>query len=301
MANEVLVALDGSEKDGRAVAAALAVADLVNAHVDLVRVIPRVSDRVLNQAELVGLNRWQGGDRVEVEQQLARQATSLTTTAGRRIDWHVLEGASVSRLLVEAAECPDVQAIVMGTRGPTQVGLLVGSVADQVMRESPKAVVLVPPGAADLAGRPVRFERLLVPLDGSNLAAHSVDFLLSLPRTHALELVMLEVVASPHEVATAERRLRDLADRASSASVSAAQHVIVSDNTAKAIAGAVRELFVDMIAMSTRGLGGLRRLVLGSVAQSVVRAAETPILLLTPAMLAAAVLTPSKSALETAR
>jgi len=40
--------------------------------------------------------------------------------------------------------------------------------------------------------------------------------------------------------------------------------------------------------MSTRGEGGLRRLILGSVAEGVVRAGEVPVLLLTPAMLAAA-------------
>lgn len=287
MANEVLVALDGSEKDGRALSVALAVANLLDAGVRLVRVIPCLSDRTANQAELIGLDQRHASDRVEVGQQLARQAAGLTTSAGHAAHWDVLEGASAPRLLVEAAECPDVQAIVMGTRGPTEAGLaLVGSVADTVMRESPKPVVLVPPDGADLAGRKIRFERLLVPLDGSTLAARSVDFLLALPRANALELVMVEVVGSRRDVAAAELRLRDVADRASGASVRVAHHVIIADETAKAISGAVRELFVDMIAMSTRGLGGLRRLVLGSVAQGVIRAAETPILLLTPAMLA---------------
>jgi len=287
MPNEVLVALDGSEKDGRALSVALAVANLLDAGVRLVRVIPGLSDRTANQAELIGLGQRHGGDRVEVGQQLARQAAGLTTSADHSIDWDVLEGASAPRLLIEAAECLEVQAIVMGTRGPTGVGLaLVGSVADEVMRESPKPVVLVPPGGADLAGRKLRFERLLVPLDGSTLSVRSVDFLLGLPQAHTLELVMVEVVPSARSIPAAEQRLRDIADRALRASVHVAHHVIVADETAKAISGAVRELFVDMIAMSTRGRGGLRRLVLGSVAQGVVRAAETPILLLTPAMLA---------------
>jgi nucleotide-binding universal stress UspA family protein len=43
-----------------------------------------------------------------------------------------------------------------------------------------------------------------------------------------------------------------------------------------------------MIAMSTRGAGGLGRLVLGSVAQGVLRASELPVLLLTPRILAGA-------------
>ena len=60
----------------------------------------------------------------------------------------------------------------------------------------------------------------------------------------------------------------------------------VGDDAAEIIAGAVREYLVEMIAMSTRGRGGLRRLVLGSVAEGVVRASEVPVLMLTPATLA---------------
>jgi len=285
--NEVLVTLDGSEKDGRALAVALAVADLMNAGVRLVRVIPCVPERIAKQAEFLGLDRSGGGDRLDVEWQLAQLAERLTTHVDWPIARQVLEGASVPRLILEAARCTDVRAVVMGTRGPTQAGLaLVGSVADEVMRDSPKPVVLVPPGTADLAGRQVHFRRLLVPLDDSPLAARSVDFLLALPHAHDLELVLVEVVQNPNEVPAAKRRLRIMADRASLGSARVTYHVIIAEETATAISGAVRAFFVDMIAMSTRGQSGLRRLVLGSIAQGVVRTAETPILLLTPAMLA---------------
>ncbi len=38
----------------------------------------------------------------------------------------------------------------------------------------------------------------------------------------------------------------------------------------------------DMIAMSTRGLSGFKRLILGSIAKQVVEAAEVPVLLFPP-------------------
>lgn len=47
------------------------------------------------------------------------------------------------------------------------------------------------------------------------------------------------------------------------------------------IVDAIRGDLVEFIAMSTRGEGGLRRLMLGSVAEHVVRHSEVPVLLVT--------------------
>jgi nucleotide-binding universal stress UspA family protein len=61
--------------------------------------------------------------------------------------------------------------------------------------------------------------------------------------------------------------------------------VLVNGNPVPVIIEALRELLCDLIAMSTRGQSGLRRLVVGSVAQGVVAASEVPVLLVTPASL----------------
>jgi hypothetical protein len=52
---------------------------------------------------------------------------------------------------------------------------------------------------------------------------------------------------------------------------------------AQAIVEAARMRRVDLIVMSTHGRSGLRRVVLGSVAESVVRGTQTPILLVSAA------------------
>jgi nucleotide-binding universal stress UspA family protein len=162
-----------------------------------------------------------------------------------------------------------------------------GSVADRVMRECPKPVVLVPPGASYVEGRQIEIRRLLLALDGSVLAARSIDFLLEMPRAIELEFVLMEVVHNPADIPFIERRLQRGADRFYERSAEAVPRVILGGDTAQTIVAAVREFHIDMIAMSTRGEGGLQRLVLGSVAEGVVRAAEVPVLLLTPTMLAA--------------
>jgi nucleotide-binding universal stress UspA family protein len=65
-----------------------------------------------------------------------------------------------------------------------------------------------------------------------------------------------------------------------------AVRVVRGPDAAAAIIGAVREELVEAIVMSTRGAGGLGRLILGSVAEQVVRSSELPVMLLTPRVLA---------------
>jgi nucleotide-binding universal stress UspA family protein len=55
--------------------------------------------------------------------------------------------------------------------------------------------------------------------------------------------------------------------------------VRIAEGPAPAILAYARRHDVDLIAMSTHGHGGLRRLVLGSVADKVLRGANVPILL----------------------
>lgn len=56
----------------------------------------------------------------------------------------------------------------------------------------------------------------------------------------------------------------------------------VSSNTADALLTAAAEQHADLIALTTHGRGGLRRLVLGSVADKIVRASGLPVYLTRP-------------------
>ena len=286
--NQIMVALDGSEKEQRALPVSLALANIADSGLHLVRVIAPLSDRLSNQAELIGLDPKRAPARRQAEEETAAVARSLTTQSGRAVSWEVLDGSDVPLVLSTVARERDVRVVVMGTRAASATGRAIrGSVADRVMRECPKPVVLVPPGASDLRGKQIEIKRLLVPLDGSALASRSVDFLLDTIHTFDLELVLLEVVQNPADAPFMERRLQSAADRFHGRSAEAVPRIVPGVDVPKAIVAAVREFTSDLIAMSTRGEGGLRRFVLGSVAEGVIRAAEVPVLLLTPAMLAA--------------
>ena len=272
MQQPVMVALDGSEKDGRAVAAAAAIQKLSGRDLQFVRVIGTdvmVVDGPDGPAQLATL-----------VDRLPPNAELVATTAGR-------EARDIAAALVDHATAREVLLIVLATRAPGKRSrAIAGSVADQVMRDSPRPVILVPPGAAFMSGKEPTISRVLVPLDDSSLSLRSLEFIIELPRARELEYVLLEVIVNESLRTTAQTRLGNTAAWLRSRGAKGVEVLVDhAPDPADAITGAVRTALVDSIVMSTRGAGGLGRLLLGSVAEGVVRKSELPVMLLTPRML----------------
>ena len=315
MTTSVLVPLDGSEKDERAFPAAAAVADLTGGDLRLIRVFDTPTDNLSARAGRMGVLDAAREIRTDMERSVRGRAERLSADIGRPVSAEIAEGFDVARTLVDRAAEPDTDFVVMATRAAGTVGrALRGSVADRVMRESPRPVVLVPPGTDDTRGKHIRLGRVLVPLDGSELALRVIDHLLALPKASDLEYVLAEVITSGFvnrdakpEVPEAERetpvldaysglpdvararqqaaqRLNVVADRLRARGAEAVEvRVVEAADPAAAINRLVRGALVDFIAMSTRGAGGLKRFVLGSVAERLVRESEVPVLLVSPA------------------
>jgi nucleotide-binding universal stress UspA family protein len=133
--------------------------------------------------------------------------------------------------------------------------------------------------------------KILVPLDGSSVAEIALPEAVELARGGAT-LVLLRAAepvrlpaADPTErqvkiVREAERYLAAVAAWARKAGVTEIETSVWYAPPAEAIIEAARVRDVDLIVMSTHGRSGLGRLVLGSVAETVVRGTTTPILLL---------------------
>jgi len=314
MTTTVLVPLDGSDKDERALPAAAAVADLAGGELHLIRVLDTPIDGLSPRARTMGVLDAAREIRTDMERSVQGLADRLTADTGRRVTAEVAEGFDVAQVLVDRSTEPATELVVMATRAAGPVGrALRGSVADRVMRESPRPVVLVPPGADDTRGKQIRLGRVLVPLDGSDLALRAVDHLLALPKATDLQYVLTEVVTSGFvdapaapglsgwaadtraleayaglpDIARAReeatQRLLVVAERLRSKGAKDVRvRVVEAADAAAAINRMVRDELVDFIAMSTRGASGLKRFVLGSVAERVVRESEVPVLLVTP-------------------
>jgi nucleotide-binding universal stress UspA family protein len=142
---------------------------------------------------------------------------------------------------------------------------------------------------------------MLVPLDGSEVAERVIPYVERLAAATDASVVLLQAVptaasfasigASPAPgvtdfVATAER-IHDEADEylATTAEMLAAQgvrttHAVADGPPAEEILRAAEQERADLIAMTTRGRGGFERLILGSVADEVLRKALLPVFLL---------------------
>ncbi len=221
---------------------------------------------------------------------------------GVRAEAHVLVGrpADELRTFIEGS---DADLVVMAShgRGPVTRAWL-GSVADSLVRESKLPLMLVHPQHPDepsyQAALPVR--RVLVPLDGSEMAESAVDSAIGIfgPET---EITLIRVVQSPeHSVssylpdtirenaeaedvsARAEHQLAITQGKFEDSTESVETRLIESDHVGKAIAEYAEAHDFDAIAIATHGRSGVRRLALGSVADKVVRSARRPVLVLRP-------------------
>lgn len=299
----ILVPLDGSGKDGRALAVAADIAGLAGADVVLLRVEPSAEKRLADVGPLAVLAAAHP-QRGESEAEVTAVAADLRARIDRDVISSVIESGDVPAAILAAAEAHNAIAIVMATQAPRAVGRMVhGSVADQVVRDSSRPVVLVPPGASDISGKRVQFRRVLVPLDGSRASHRVIDTLVTLPGVKQLELILLHVARRERTggqplpptdpvIATgqppewihvqaeqAQRHLDEIATRLRGMGITATTRVVESADAARSIIDAIRGEPADAIAMGTRGAGGVKRLVHGSVATSVVRESEVPVML----------------------
>jgi nucleotide-binding universal stress UspA family protein len=284
----VVASVDGSEKATRAIPVAVAIAKLAGADLVVIRVIDVPSERLLAHAETLGLEDAAVSGRQAAEAQLADLVAEVIVGPDQRVTFDVLEQRDVADAITAYATQVQACVLVLATRAAKPLGrVIAGSVADRVVRESPYPVALVPPGAALPEGKDVRIKRVLVPQDGSSLALRCLEFLIDLPNAKDLEYVLVEIVATKELRVDAESRLKQSAAWLRVRGVNSVELVVAeATDAAAAIVGVASDVHPDIIAMSTRGASGLGRLILGSVAEGVVRRSELPILLLTPRMLA---------------
>ncbi len=135
------------------------------------------------------------------------------------------------------------------------------------------------------------FARILVPLDGSPLAEGILPEVAELATLDGAELMLLRVAlahtfpgvdatdAQVYAVEEAEGYLAEVERRLAPQGITVTRAVRYG-HAAEEILDHAQVRRVDLIAMSTHGRTGILRLVLGSVAEAVLRASPVPVLLL---------------------
>lgn len=131
------------------------------------------------------------------------------------------------------------------------------------------------------------FDKILVALDGSELAERILPALEPLLLRPTSELLLVRVVRggaahdeSEHEAALAYVRRMEVQLGAQGFRVGS--NLLVGDDPATEIVTFAAKAGASLICISTHGRTGLRRVVLGSIAERVIRAADRPVLLVNP-------------------
>jgi nucleotide-binding universal stress UspA family protein len=192
--------------------------------------------------------------------------------------------------------------IMMATHGRSGLNrFFLGSATEKVLRatSSPLLVVRAKDGA--VAGDEAIFKSLVVPLDGSELAESVMPSVVELAKQLDLEVILLRAYAVPYGAYTAGEgfydpmnlegflaRLREetidyLKNKTAELKrrgIDRVSYVAKEGLSADEIISFGRESPDRLIAMCTHGYSGVKRWVLGSVTESVVRHSHDPVLVL---------------------
>jgi nucleotide-binding universal stress UspA family protein len=277
----ILVPLDGSTLAEAILPLAEALARDHEASLLLVRALPSLGSA---EAEVRAQE--------EAEAYLGGIAAGVTAR-GLSVEWKVWYEAP-DQAIADATRCEGADLVAMSTHGRGGVSrLLFGSVAESLVRKGPGPVLLV---RGEIAWRPGGLGTILVPLDGSELSEAVLPVVARLAGPFDLTIELFTVVEPMPGYAAAEvpvarveeidRVARDEAERYLSkvAAPLTARGLRVAwtvgrGHAVDAVLRHAQDAGVGLIAMSTHGRSGVGRLLLGSVAERVLRGAPVPVLL----------------------
>jgi nucleotide-binding universal stress UspA family protein len=187
--------------------------------------------------------------------------------------------------IVETAEDEGRDLIVMGVRGASLAQrLLVGSTTARVIGFSSQDVLVVPEKGT------VGWDRILVATDGSEYSRKAVDKALELAAHSGGMLTVIAVLEiSPQIYAVApelaeekiklpEKYVEEVKELAASRGILVEGVVREAECANEVITDVARKKGVDLIVLGSHGRTGLKRLLMGSVTESVIAHTPCPVL-----------------------
>jgi nucleotide-binding universal stress UspA family protein len=302
MLQRILVAVDESPSAQRALNLAVALGRTFGSELVLSHAVDRASTisiaTTLSGAEPALQDILD--EQQSTAEELLQRAAGVARSAGVHAGAVVLDGRPADALLAYVRHNA-VDAIVMGTQGKRGLErAFLGSTAETVLRNSDvPAFVVHLPDVADTAIPPIGsttplFRRILVALDASEQAEAALDLAIDLAAGTQTRLVCCtaldtrelldKAVTYGYSAAPmvdelqreAETLLERRSDRARARGIESGS-IIAHGKPAEAVLRAAHDQDVDLIAIGTHGRHGIHRMLVGSVAESVVRRSHIPV------------------------
>lgn len=297
MLNSFLVSLDESDFDEQILPYASALAQSADVALYLAHVhVPYPPTQFLTTQlvwEGVGVDMWQYDEQDKKEEQgyLEETAKRVGKELGKTVTPALLLG-EVPAAVDEYVKAHGVGLVVVGAhRHRGLLGLGSETVEDALLHHTDLPVLIVPPEAEFPSEDGI--QRILVPLDISERPHTILEPAVELAEATGGELILLHVMPTKSAVGIpvghppgrediAGAYLEGLAERLRETSIVVHSRVVRQTTPVQAILDVIREERVDLIALTTDGHAGLKRALLGSVSESVLRDSHTPVLLERP-------------------
>lgn len=227
-------------------------------------------------------------------EEAAEKARAALARDGLELSSSIREGDTTTQILQEA-EAFEADLLVVGSRGLTGVDrFLLGSVASNVARHAHCPVLVAHAPKHDL-------RHAVLAVDGSEHAGKAVEFTSGLPLPAETEVVVTHVLRPyrpfhgmvPTEPQEVERLVQQARDRSASAAAeiigaarerlrSAGKRAtpnVLEGDPATEILKLAEQSEADLIVAGARGVSAIQRLVVGSVADRLLKSARCSLLL----------------------
>lgn len=296
MFKRLLVALDGSTTAEQVLPYVRTFARGLNLPVELFAVIDA-------RALLTSVDKARGLDRLvregkrKAENYLFRLAKQLP---GIAVKYEVEEGDAAAAIVDKAGQ-KESTLIAITTHGRSGLQRwLLGSVAEKVLRASKNPLLLVRATGDGVTEGEAKLTNIMVPLDGSPMAEQVLPAVTKTAKKLGSEIFLLRVYRNPFSpfisgggiyAANVAEVMNDIRAEARTyleaqmaslqeQGIEAVSYLLQEGEAADEIVAVVRNHPECLIAMSSHGRSGLERWALGSVAETVVRHANNPVLIL---------------------
>jgi nucleotide-binding universal stress UspA family protein len=294
MLNRVLVPLDGSSLAECVLPHAVTLARAFGAHITLVRVVERTP--AIGMARAVDPLSWY--IRKSEAEAYLEDVLNRFAEIELGVNSIVLEGRAAERI-VEYTHDNDIDLIVISSHGRSGLSRWnINSVVQKVILRAYVPVLIVRAYhdvPKELAG--LSYERLLVPLDGSQRAECVLPLATTLTRSCQADLLLAHVVKEPEiprrkpltdeeqalidriverNCEQAERYLKEVRARVPESSQT---RILVSADAAAVLHTLIQQENVDLVALSAHGYSGETRWPYGSIALNLIAYGTTPLLI----------------------
>jgi nucleotide-binding universal stress UspA family protein len=296
MYRKVMVPVDGSSFAEHALPYAVALASAGGGELRLVTVHePHPPGEVYIAGRTESIDAQQSEQQQEYLEAVARR---VGAQSGIQPETSLLVGTPAGAL-ARFATRQHIDLIVMSTHGRGGLSRLwLGSVADALVRRAHVPTLLVRPAEDSPPPQRVRIRRVLVAVDGSAPAEGALADAATLcaavdaactvvrivvPPTHVISSSLPDTAKLSHDKLQARsdeavNYLRELVARSLTLPNNTRVEVITGTQAASAIIRCAESEDADVIVVGTRGHGGAARLILGSVADKVIRGSQIPVL-----------------------